>query len=246
MKNRLHIAVLAFALNAASAFALTGSFTATVVTIDVPSDVVASWLPDEMSLARPLEMEQKVFIFMGQQKNVAHLPRYNEIIVSVPNISYRGGIYSWFPRLYLDHRGAVAWGKALYGFPKIYASMINANDVFELSNRGRSHVLLRSQLSRSPREQIDQSSGHFLQIKDLLGQQMLRYHRGRVVCSGFHIDFSRTELVPSKVDVQIERGFMPNMQERFYSSDSINNEAFGSFYMINAKWKVPEGSASCQ
>jgi hypothetical protein len=242
MKKLLYLIGLLISTNS---LALTGNFSATVVPIDVASETVQEWLPEGVTLADDQSDMHKIVLMLGTQKNVAYFGAYREIIVVVPNAIYNGKRYMYFPRLFLDNRQAVGWGRALYGFPKVFNDMTDESDFFDLvdSENGNALLTLDQHVGNS---RVNQSSENFKGVLSLLSQPMLLNKGGNILCSEFIMYLEGEVVKPANITLNINDGFMSSMESLTEQLASINEVPFGAFRINHARWKVPNTGVSCR
>ena len=240
---RLLAAIAGLLLNG-TGFALTGKMTGVMSAVAFPASMVAGWLPEEVSLANPAAEEHQVIIFAGGQRSVAHLPAYNEVIVIVPDVVYRGKAYMYFPKLYLDNWRAVFWGKSIWGFPKVMGNMSNASDHFRLDHPKTGAMAFDLNIVGLG-ETVDKTSENYAEMKASLSLPMLLSRGKRVLCSRFMVNLDQVELTAVEVSGSVQPNFMPGANALEFSSGSLNNQAFGSFHLKDAFWRVPDTGKSC-
>ena len=225
------------------AIALEGNFSATVLALDIDSRIVSSWLPCGATLKNPHCCNHKVILMMGTQRNVSFLRPYEEVIVVVPDVQYRGCTYMYFPKLYLNNKRAVRGGRIFFGFPKIHAWMCHTANQFKLCLKGV--PLLNAKLRHHLNRPISRGE-NFAEMKRMLSQPMLLVQRRKVVCSKFVMQLDREHITNVEVErLDVCKGFMPGLPS--FSTPVGCNDACpgGAFYIHNAHWCVPKKATCC-
>ena len=224
-------------------YSLEGKFSATVFALDIDRHVVAQWLPAGVCLKTPGALTHKVILMLGTQRDVRFLKKYNEVIVVVPDVTYLGKTYMFFPKLYLDRVLPIIGGRRFFGFPKEKAWMEHCLDRFQVGTNGKQ--LLHAKLNH----QLDQPicrGQNYAEMVRMLSQPMLLVQRRRLVCSRFNMQLDRECITRVTVEhLRIQSGFMPCLPEFCTSISDIDTSEYGAFYIHNAFWNVPRNATEC-
>jgi len=218
-------------------YSLEGKFSATVFGLDIESRVVASWLPAGVGLNSPNAPTHKVILMLGTQRDVSFLRTYNEVIVVVPDVTYQGRTYMFFPKLYLDRVAPIVGGRLFFGFPKEKAWIQHCAERFQICKNGKQ--LLNATLSHNLDQPIDRGQNYAEMIR-MLSQPMLLVQRQRIVCSSFNMQLDKECITKVTVEkLAIQDGFMPCLSGFCTSVSGIDAMESGAFYIHDAFWNVP-------
>lgn len=225
-------------------YSLDGKFSATVFALEIDSCIVAKWLPAGVCLSDPNAQTHKVVLMLGTQREVSFLKTYNEVLVVVPDVTYQGRTYMFFPKLYLDRVAPILGGRIFFGFPKEKAWIEHCAERFQVCKNGKQ--LLDAKLHHHLDQPI-RRGGNYSEMIRMLSQPMLLVQNGRIVCSSFNMQLDRECITKVSVEkLSIHKGFMPCLPCFCTSVADIDESESGAFYIHNACWSVPRKATECR
>ena len=132
---------------------LTGTLSATAVTVRIDPGIIQGWLPTGVRFSESPPDPYPLTIVWGSQHDVTAFPggrripvpwrlSYAEIITAVPDlqldpesgIDFRGPV-TYLPRLYMNSWRAALLGRAVYGFSKAFARIDATEQEFRAADR---------------------------------------------------------------------------------------------------------------
>ena len=171
---------------------LSGTFSGMVVTRFMPRDLVRTWLPSGLQLAKDCPYtEHPVVILFGsiddltREKVVTVKPRfgrhYLETFVAVPYLQFEQTPQAkpifHFVRVYSDSLRGTAQGIRKYGWPKILTPIDTTEGTYRISREGFGPVLA-AEMDYTHLKSVESANRSWNRIQEMLSQPLVLKHDG--------------------------------------------------------------------
>ena len=219
------------------ATALTGHSEDLMVLVDVPRDVVSSWLPKDLTIDSEGDTH-KVWMNFGKQGGVGViLPPYYELSVKVTDVRFKADApataerYNYYEVLYMNNYSAVFWGIVLYDSPKIYAPMTMTDNLLTIRDKKTKELLFTASFRPGSSGEIPLDHPNVKEFGKYTSTKRLTYRRGKYKCWG--VKGKNAKVIPYYVDVEIYPGYLPGLDSLSQSFGPIDTESLGAFMDIS-------------
>lgn len=171
---------------------LSGTFSGMVVTLFMPKDVVRTWLPSGLQLAKECPYaEHPVVILFGSIDDLAREKvvtvklcfgrHYLEAFIAVPYLQFEQTPQAkpvfHFVRVYSDSKRGTVQGIRKYGWPKILTPIDTTEGTYRISREGFGPVLA-AEMEYARLKPIEAANRSWKQIQEMLSQPMVLKHEG--------------------------------------------------------------------
>ena len=224
---------------------MSGNFSGVVLTLFIDKQIVQSWLPPGLRLAKECPyVDHPVLILFGTQKALTRHKRislqlpygryYLETFVAVPylRIASRadGEPVFHFVRVYVDSVRARNQGVRRFGWNKLCVPIAKANRNYDIFDRCRV-PRFESTTDYSRLAPVRAENVSLGKIREMLSQTLVLRHRGNFDRYHFdlHFDKAKFRSVPTKI--RISSGFMPGLPPMEAEISGINEQEFGAFFI---------------
>ena len=230
-----------------------GSYSGYVVPISFPKVVVASMLPNGLSLApQTLTPPDKhpLFLNIGFEDKVRPAwgslngpgVNYQEFIVGLPYVQItatsQGPLY-YSPRIYVN-KISPALGGLFWGFPKRLARIKAEHNSYQVSSYWQNEPLFTAHFTPSGDPGLPSQFPLFNEMSKILGKTtFLEPRAGSFVCNQISQDLSTQLLQPVEADLEVLKHFVSGLKVGSYSAKGIDTTVLGAFQYINpTPWQL--------
>ena len=190
---------------------LSGTFSGMVVTLFMPKDLVRTWLPSGLQLAKDCPYaEHPVVILFGsiddltREKVVTVKPRfgrhYLETFIAVPYLQLEQTPQAkpvfHFVRVYSDSKRGTVQGIRKYGWPKILTPIDTTEATYRISREGFGPVLA-AEMDYARLKPIEAANRSWKQVQEMLSQPMVLKHEAPSTCIRSISILPRQPAIPS-------------------------------------------------
>jgi hypothetical protein len=247
-KYLTYIAVVLFSLGLSAAahagcnrVRASGNFWFWIVPVDISRQVVQNWLPRDLVLEPTQSEKVPVVLWMGRQLNVKirrllHRPwNYNEFMIFVPNVTYRGQYYNHSPLLYLDHRLGILTGRAI-GYPKQFANFNISPGYYAVTPPGRGTVIT-AQFFPEGDWQAPGRIQNFQTVSHFISNPIIQYgRRTQRLYYDWGVKSNLVKIIPAAVDIDFRKPLLPGFPVGRISIPSLAASENGAFKIKTQYW----------
>ena len=243
---------------------LTGTFSATVVTLAVPRPIVHSWLHSGLRLPPGDDRSpHPVHLYFGQQAAVSPalfgIPmralvelQYKEIILAVPDLEVRSdripvppSPVTYFPHLFLGAWIPTLIGRGFYAINKSFARIDSSDGRVSAVNRHGRRLLDARMTPVSGAPAVPWTEVARSNPTCLLKQPLVVGRRGRIKLARFEIQEPETDVTPVRVALDMAEGFvswLPALRADIPGIDERSDGAFQASFSWRLSAAPPSGS----
>ena len=231
---------------------MSARFSGVAVTLFFDKNRVQAWLPQGLQLADgPWHGEHPVILLFGtqtdltRQKLVTRKLRfgrcYHETFVIVPDLKLqsrpRDEPVFHVVRIYLNSRRATIQGIRRFGWPKICTDIEARGPAYRILGPC-GETLLAAQTDYRQLAPVDPKNDSLRQIQRILSQPLVLERRGSLDRYDFDLHLATATIRSVSVQLQVCRGFSPQLGPLKAAIPGINRQAFGAFHIDCCLTKV--------